>query len=224
VALQMLWVEGRSAETAFSSTNQLNHLLLTLSLVLNPKGRHYATLKTYLKQNFEDLYFDEDAIYLERNSRDVKRRIRVIDANAEAACDFLQPRSVAGGVPSSPIKEVFYPKYITRENYEICRKKGIDSEDGMTGGFGGLFSLSFTSTSASEAFFDTLQCYKGPSLGTNFTLACPFTILAHFVELDWARQWGVEENLIRISVGMEDSATLLSWIKTAFEAAEAVRT
>ncbi len=198
--------------------------MLTLSLVLNPKGRHYVTLKTYLKQNFEDLYFDEDAIYLERNSRDVKRRIRIIDTNAEAACDFLQPRSVAGGVPSSPIKEVFYPKYITRENYEICRKKGIDPEDGMTGGFGGLFSLSFTSTAASEAFFDTLQCYKGPSLGTNFTLACPFTILAHFVELDWARQWGVEENLIRISVGMEDSATLSSWMKTAFEAAEVVRT
>jgi cystathionine beta-lyase/cystathionine gamma-synthase len=37
----------------------------------------------------EDVYFDEDAIYMERNSRDFKRRIRIIDVNAEAACDFL---------------------------------------------------------------------------------------------------------------------------------------
>ena len=28
--------------------------------------------------------------------------------------------------------------------------------------------------------------FKGPSLGTNFTLACPYTILGHYLELDWA--------------------------------------
>ncbi|KAF8966634.1 pyridoxal phosphate-dependent transferase [Flammula alnicola] len=191
------------------------------SLTLNPQGRHYSALKDYLKDNFEDVYFDEDAIYMERNSRDFKRRVRVIDANAEAVCDFLRSKSIAGGAPAPAIKEVFYPKYITRENYDKCRIQSVDSEDGKTGGFGGLFSLTFTSIAASKAFFDALPCYKGPSLGTNFTLACPFTILAHFGELDWAAQYGVEEGLVRISVGMEDSQVLLRSFQIALNAAEA---
>jgi cystathionine gamma-synthase len=191
--------------------------------VLNPRGRHYNALKDHLTKNFEDVYFDEDAIYMERNSRDFKRRIRVIDVNAEAACDFLRTRSIAGGLPTAVIKEVYYPKYITRDQYDACRKTGLDPEDGRVGGFGGLFSLTFTSMVASKAFFDTLQCYKGPSLGTNFTLACPFTILAHFTELDWASQYGVEPSLVRISVGMEEQETLMSWMKAALEAAEAVK-
>jgi cystathionine gamma-synthase len=31
-----------------------------------------------------------------------------------------------------------------------------------------------------QAFFDALDTHKGPSLGTNFTLACPYTLLAHY--------------------------------------------
>lgn len=170
-----------------------------------------------MNANFEDLYYDEDAIYMERNSRDFQRRIRIIDENTTAVCDFLRARSIAGGVPSAVLKEVFYPKYITPENYEICRIK----TPGAAGGYGGLFSLTFTSKAASEAFFDALECYKGPSLGTNFTLACPFTILAHFAELDWAAQYGVEEGLVRITVGMEDTQLLLRWFDVALKAAEA---
>ncbi|KAG6902190.1 hypothetical protein C0995_003286 [Termitomyces sp. Mi166 len=186
-------------------------------LVLNPRLKHYAALKAYMDANFEDLYYDEDAIYMERNSRDFQRRIRIIDANTTAVCDFLRSHSVAGGVPSAVIKEVFYPKYITPENYDICRIM----TPGAEGGYGGLFSLTFTSKAVSEAFFDALECYKGPSLGTNFTLACPFTILAHFAELDWAAQYGVEEGLVRISVGMEDTQLLLRWFDVALKAAEA---
>jgi cystathionine gamma-synthase len=173
---------------------------------------------------YEDVYFDEDALYMERNSRDFRRRIRVIDNNAEAVCEFLRLRSVEGGCVSSPaVKEVFYPKWTTRENYEHCRILGAD-EGTQAGGFGGLFSLTFTSPAASRAFFDALPCHKGPSLGTNFTLACPYTILAHYAEREWAAQYGVEEGLVRISVGMEDTETLLECFGTALKAAEAVAT
>lgn len=46
-------------------------------------------------------------------------------------------------------------------------------------------------------------------MGTNFTLACPYTILAHYFELDWASKFGVEANLVRVSVGLEDREMLL---------------
>lgn len=190
-------------------------------MILNPKGRHYASLKAKLTETFQDIYFDEDAIYMERNSRDFKQRVRTINRNAEAVCDFLSTRSLKGNSPNAVIKEVFYPKYSTPEHYNHCRITSESSEDGTAGGYGGLFSLTFTSLEASRAFFDNLPSYKGPSLGTNFTLACPFTILAHYTELDWAEQYGVDRGLIRISVGLEDTKTLLAAFETAVKAAEA---
>jgi len=170
-------------------------------------------------QYYEDIYFDEDAIYMERNSRDFRSRAPIIDQNTEAISDFLRSRSKAVGAPSSVIKEVFYPKWITRDNYEHCRIKDIRS-DARAGGFGGLFSLTFTTAAASRAFFDTLSCHKGPSLGTNFTLACPYTVLAHFAEIKWAAEFDVEESLIRVSVGMEDKGALLRCFEAALKAAE----
>ena len=176
--------------------------------------------------SYEDTYFDEDAIYMERNSRDFRRRTPIIDDNTEAICEFLRSRSIVNGASSSVIKEVFYPKWITRDNYERCRIKGARSNTGRRdtggrdGGFGGLFSLTFTTAAASTAFFDSLSCLKGPSLGTNFTLACPYTILAHFAEMQWAAEYGVEESLIRVSVGMEEKETLLRCFEEALKAAE----
>ncbi|KAG7095426.1 hypothetical protein E1B28_006175 [Marasmius oreades] len=190
------------------------------SLVLNPRGRHYVALEAKLRDSYEDCYFDQDAIFLERNSRDFDRRIRVIDVNAEAVCDFLLTHSVAKDYPGAVVKEVFYPKYTTPNHYEERR---IEHSGGIVGGYGGLFSITFTSNEASKAFFDNLQCHKGPSLGTNFTLASPFAILAHFTELDWAAEYGVEAGLVRVSVGMEETSILLKAFETALLAAEATR-
>jgi cystathionine gamma-synthase len=190
------------------------------SLVLNPLGRHYNALKAYMAGSYEDTYFDGDAIFMERNSRNFKRRIHVIDSNTEAVCDFLRARSVAGNAPAAVIQDVFYPKWVSRENYEHCRITGPGAGEGGSG-FGGLFSLTFTSAAASQAFFDTLACYKGPSLGTNFTLACPYVVLAHYAELEWAARFGVAEGLVRISVGMEERCSLLATFRVALEAAEA---
>lgn len=69
-------------------------------------------------------------------------------------------------------------------------------------------------------FYDNLHCAKGPSLGTNFTLVSPYTILAHYTELDWAAEFGVHRHLIRVSVGLEDREKLLSMFKTALDAVE----
>ncbi|KAJ7175758.1 pyridoxal phosphate-dependent transferase [Mycena filopes] len=191
------------------------------SLCLNPQGRHYAELKAYMSANYEDTYFDEDAIYMERNSRDFKRRVKIVDAKTEAVCDFLYSKSAAAGVSSPVVKEVLYPKYVTRKQYDHCRILGDPAQGTEEGGFGGLFSVTFTSMAAASAFFDALSCHKGPSLGTNFTLACPYTVLAHYAELDWAASYGVETTLVRVSVGMEETDVLLAWFQKACEAAEA---
>ena len=193
----------------------MHDLTFEHSLVVNPQGRHYRALKDHLSSAYEDTYYGEDALCMEQNSRDLEQRVKSIDENAEAVCDLLRSRSHAGGA----IKQVFYPKWTSRENYEQYRKRGPDGTP--SGGFGGLVSLTFHSDAASRAFYDSLLVNKGPSLGTNFTLACLYPLLAHFNELEWAAEYGLEKGLVRVSVGMEGREDLLGRFKIAIEAAEA---
>ncbi|GAA5884629.1 hypothetical protein JCM16303_003689 [Sporobolomyces ruberrimus] len=207
------------------------------SLVLNPKGPFYPVLKAQQEETYEDCYFDEDVIYMERNSRDFQLRVTTENTNAEMMCDYFRCRRSPGPSPNGVIpppsstelasdpdsfvvKEVYYPKYMTPENYQASIRPPNPATNFAGGGYGALFSLTFTSILASKTFFDALPCYKGPSLGTNFTLSCPYTILAHYGELDWAKGWGVEKGLIRISVGLEDPDLLLEWARSALGAAE----
>ncbi|KIJ14024.1 cystathionine gamma-synthase [Paxillus involutus ATCC 200175] len=185
------------------------------SLVLNPNGRHYATLKDRMTYMYEDIYFYGDAIVMERNSRDFLRRMSIINDNAEAICDFLHPRTIAGGAPSdfAVINQVLYPKYTSPTSYSRFQRPN--------GGYGGVFSLSFVSVAAAKAFYDALSCAKGPSFGYEFTLAIPYTILGHHDELDWAKEYGLDESLMRISAGVEEKGVLLRCFKVALEAADA---
>lgn len=186
--------------------------------------------------DWEDTYYASDAIFMERNSRDFRPRVARINRNTEAVCEFLQARAADQGSSTVPqtqgalskraLKKVYYPKYITPENYRARMRRGTSTSNDTTAddaaaGYGGLFSVTFTSLAASRAFFDALKCCKGPSLGTNFTLACPYTVLAHYLELDWAAEWEVEEGLVRVSVGLEDEKVLLQWFGEALDAAEA---
>ena len=176
------------------------------SAVLNPQGLYYTRLKEFLLEDYEDTYWPEDAIFMERNSRDFVSRINRINVNAEAICEILR---------ASPIvKQVYYPKYSpTRDFYDDCRNKN--------GGYGGLLSVTLKAINQAITFFDKLETAKGPSLGTNFTLSSPYVILAHYNELHWAAQFGVEAELVRVSVGLEDTADLTSKFEVALaEAAQ----
>ncbi|RXW14166.1 hypothetical protein EST38_g11690 [Candolleomyces aberdarensis] len=167
---------------------------------------------------------------MERNPRDFEKPIQLINSNAEAACDFLRSRSIAGGYSgntttntnaATQIKEVRYPKYITQEHYNHCRINPSPPRTVKRSIQWPLF-LDLHYKAASQVFFDTLPCYKGPSLATNFTLVYPFTILAHFTELESAvGPYGVEEGLVRVGVGMEERGELLKGLGSALEAAEA---
>jgi cystathionine gamma-synthase len=63
-----------------------------------------------------------------------------------------------------------------------------------------------------------LDVPKGPSLGTNFTLVCPYTLLAHYHELDFAMSYNVQPNLLRIAVGLEPFEELRDKFEAAFRA------
>ena len=142
---------------------------------------------------------------MERNSRDFVSRIERINRNAEMICDVLGSHTA--------VKAVYYPKVVSsRPYYDACRTEN--------GGYGGLLSVTFHTKEQAVAFFDHIQTAKGPSLGTNFTLVSPYAVLAHYSELEWAASFGVEPDLIRISVGLEETQELKTIFLEALKAAE----
>lgn len=127
------------------------------SMVLNPKSQYYSLLKERLAVEYEDNHFEEDSMFLERNSRDFVSRIQRVNTNAEAICEVL--------LAHPKVKQVNYPKHSSsRKNYDACKLPN--------GGYGGLLSATFYSLDDAAVFYDHLNSAKGPSLGTNFTLRC----------------------------------------------------
>lgn len=88
------------------------------------------------------------------------------------------------------------------------------------GGYGLVLSVRFTRPAAAVAFHDDLDVARGPSFGATFTLACPYTVLTHYLELGWAARHGLGEHLVRINVGLEDAAVLRAAVDRALAAAE----
>lgn len=165
--------------------------------MLNPASRFYPEFKAHMEATYEDSFFDSDALVMEMNSRELVDRTAIINHNAEKLSDMLYLRSVVGGCEGSVIKAVHYPKYRTRENFDRCRnplagQAGLDET-----GYGGLLAVTFTSLEAATAFYSALQCYKGTTLGTVFTLATAFSVLGFRPDqMKWIEDCGVEESLV----------------------------
>ncbi|KJE93155.1 cystathionine gamma-synthase [Capsaspora owczarzaki ATCC 30864] len=169
------------------------------SIVVSKHSPQYLELHSRLQATFEDTYFDDDAIFLERNSRDFQTRAQLANKNTEKLCDFLREQPL--------LREIHFPKFSCLDQYLGCKLE--------RGGYGSLFSIVFDNDKQAQIFFDALNVNKGPSLGTNFTLCCPYTILAHYTELDFAQQYGISSTLVRVAVGLEEYQS----IRSAFECA-----
>ncbi len=174
------------------------------ALILNPTSPLYAELKEALpSEEAANPLFARDAIVLEHNSRHFAERVEATNENTLAVLDWLKDRP--------EIAALHHPSLSCRDHYDAVRRP--------TGGYGCLFSLELHGGPAeAAAFYDALEISKGPSLGTNFSIASPYTLLAHYQELDWAEQRGVSRNLIRISIGLEEPEELIERLERALSA------
>jgi cystathionine gamma-synthase len=173
------------------------------ALICNPRSPYHAELKVIAASLHEELLWVGDAVALESQIGSFPERMRVHNRNGLAIAELLRSHPA--------IEQVWYPKWSFGEAYEAVRRP--------SGGWGSLITfLPKNSESASPIIYDRLEVCKGPSLGTSFTLACPFTMLAHYTELEWAEACGVPRNLIRISVGLEEEQELWRRIECALNA------
>ncbi|KAK4446125.1 putative cystathionine gamma-synthase/beta-lyase [Podospora aff. communis PSN243] len=175
------------------------------SVALSPASPFHDQLhKLLLATQRDNKWFPEDILLMESNSRDFVTRTRRASANASA---------VAAQLRAHPdVVTVYYPQgSLTQSTYDRSKLP--------EGGYGFMLSIRFACPEKAVAFHDALDVAKGPSLGTNFTLACPYTLLAHYRELEWAAEYGVVEDLVRISVGLEDREWLRLRVARALQAA-----
>ena len=197
------------------------------SLVINSLGPYYDRLREAISSLQPEPLYLEDALALELNSRDfIDRSKRIMKSTAALAlwlCD------------QEEVKHVHYPHpdVIKRQKdrglddassidpsniYPLLLKGHVD--DGY--GYGCLLSIILKEDRDEKKFYDCLDFNKGPSLGTNCTLVCPYTLLAHYTELDWAASYGVDRRLVRVSVGLEDIDSIIDRFDVALKAANNV--
>ena len=140
-----------------------------------------------------------DAEVLLSNLKDYSKRMKVVNANGLALAAWLAKHPA--------VAEVWHPSLTNTEHYEAVMRKG--------GGYGGLLSIVLKSPKKTPKVYDALRLCKGPSFGTTFTLVCPYTLLAHYHELEWAEGCGVSANLLRISCGTEVIGTIIAAFEDA---------
>ncbi len=179
--------------------------VLAGSLTVVPHRRRYAELRQWLDENSEDLLADPDVAALAENSRDVRPRVRAMNAAARTLATALRRHPA--------VEQVWYPTETTADRYEQIRdRKDPDA------GYGGLLSVLLRDAErTTAAVYDALRVSKGPNLGTNFTLCCPYTLLAHYHELPFAEQCGVSRYLLRISAGLEGAEWLVARVLEAID-------
>lgn len=172
------------------------------SVRINPQSIHASWLRSVLEADVPggSRLYDGDAHVLEQNARGFSERVQTSNKNGLAVAEFLQ------GHPA--VEKIWYPTCVDRAEYESVLRPA--------GGYGGLMSFVLRDRKHTPQVYDAMRFSKGPSLGMEYSLLCPYTLLAHYHELEWARSCGVEAELLRLSVGLEPLDELQSRLQEAF--------
>lgn len=183
------------------------------SVVLNPTSRMIKELETVFDPEKDSFLVEDDVKVLLEQSQDLDTRLIKTNATTAEIVQRLQKHDL--------VQNVFYP---TNDNvmnlYDPFLNSSIDKEKPH---YGPLFSIVLHGgLEPARAFYNALTTAKGPSLGTNFTLSCPYALLAHYCELDFVESCGVDRNLIRISIGQEECEVLWKDFEHALDAASVV--
>lgn len=159
----------------------------------SPFAKHFRETLALDSTEYSPLYI-ADAEVLLSNLQGYRSRNKIVNQNGTQLAAWL------AGHPA--VAEVWHPSLVNTANYRSVMRDG--------GGYGGLLSFVLKAPKKTPKVYDALRFSKGPSFGTTFTLASPYTLLAHYHELEWTEGCGVSANLLRISTGTEPIERIIS--------------
>jgi len=182
-----------------SATKYLGgHSDITAGVILSNKQRIEKIEKTAL--NLGGSLDSLTCYLLERSIKTLTLRVEKQNANAQRIAEFLfgHPR----------VNKVFYPGLPSHEGHEIARKQ--------MSGYGGMISFE-TKSQDTDAFMRKLSLIK-PALslgGVESTICTPSTTSHRHLTKEQNAKDGISENLLRLSVGIEDVDDLISDLNNA---------
>lgn len=143
----------------------------------------------------------------------VLRGIKTLHLRVERHCENAE--KVAQFLENHPkISSVFYPGLKNNHNYQLAKKQ-------MNGKFGGMVSFTFTSGKKTDAinFLERLKIFTlAESLGGVESLANHPALMTHAsIPEDKRREIGISDDLVRLSVGVEDIEDLLNDLTQALK-------
>jgi cystathionine beta-lyase/cystathionine gamma-synthase len=142
-----------------------------------------------------------DSFLVLRGIKTLGVRMERHEANARMIADFLDGHA--------KVKRVLYPGLDSHPQHELARRQAR--------GFGGLISFELGSYANAKAFLDALQvCTLAESLGGVETLISHSASMTHASVPPAERaRLGITDDLVRISVGIEDAEDLIADIDQA---------
>ncbi len=132
-------------------------------------------------------------------------RMKQINQNARIIVDRL--------LSDARIGPVYYPGLPSAEQESLAHQLLRPGRSGLLS-----FVLADDSLEALRSFYDRVgsPIAKGPGLGAETTMLCPYVMLAHYrADAAFLAQQGLAFHLVRISVGTEPVETLWSAIERA---------
>ena len=164
---------------------------------------------------YEQLWFTRQAIgttldafsgsLLERGLKTFELRSKKMSENALIVSTFLKSHS--------KIKKIYYPGLPSNKGHEVAKKQ-------MKNGFGGMLAFDVGENQAdAEKFVSNLKTIKhAVSLGCTESLVCmPVLTTMLYMPLERRLTFGVKENTVRMSCGIEDSTLLIDDIKQSLD-------
>lgn len=139
---------------------------------------------------------------LERSLKTMGLRVRAQNSNAQKLAEFLEGHEL--------VKKVFYPGLPSHEGHELARKQ--------MHGFGGMMSFELKELDSS-AFMKYLKLIK-PSMslaGVESTILTPAKTSHGLLTQEERAEQGIGNNLMRLSVGIEEPEDLIADIEQALE-------
>ncbi|MDX2129789.1 MAG: aminotransferase class I/II-fold pyridoxal phosphate-dependent enzyme [Chloroherpetonaceae bacterium] len=212
-----------SVDNTFASPYLQQPLLLGADVVLHSTtkylGGHSDIVGGALMTNSEDLFkkffFNQKAAGAIPSPFDcwlLLRSIRTLAIRMERHCD--NALSVAKFLQSHPtVQAVYYPGLETNPFHQLAKRQ-------TPKGFGGIVSIDLGSRENVEGFIKHLHLFTfAESLGGVESLVCyPWEMTHVAVPIERRLKLGLTEGLIRLSVGIEDKADLLSELTVALNA------
>jgi len=168
------------------------------------------------KEDYEKLWFTRQAIgttldaysasLLERGLKTFELRAEKMAANAQVVAEYLATHP--------HISRLFYPGLKTDAGYVIASKQ-------MHAGFGGMMAFDVgKSQEDAKRFISTLKViYHAVSLGSTESLICiPYLTTMLYLPPERRTIFGVKENTVRLSIGIEPAEQILKDLTQALNA------